>query len=76
MEQQEFLKNFSNQFDDTDISEISFETNFKELDEWSSLTALAVINMVGKKYGVTLRNEEMKAVNTIQDLYNIVNAKI
>ena len=40
----EFVKMFADQFDDTDPSEIKAETYFRELDEWSSLTGLAVIN--------------------------------
>lgn len=75
MEKQEFLKNFASQFDDTELSEFSFETNFRELEEWSSLNALAVMNMIGKKYGVILKSEEMKQANTIQELYDLVNSK-
>ena len=75
MEKQDFLKNFANQFDDTDASELSFETNFRELDEWSSLIALAVMNMIGKKYGVKLKPEKMKTTNTIQELYDLIIAK-
>ena len=73
MEKQDFLKNFANQFEDTDASELAFETNFRELEEWSSLLALAVMNMIGKKYGVKLKPEEMRTTNTVQELYDLVN---
>jgi acyl carrier protein len=73
IEKNEFLKNFANQFDDTDISELTFETNFRELDEWSSLIALAVMNMVGKKFGIKIKAEEMRQINTIRELYDLVN---
>jgi acyl carrier protein len=76
MEKNEFLKNFANQFDDTDISELNFETNFRDLEEWTSLIALAVMNMIGKKYGVKLRPEEMKTTDTIQELYDLVQSKL
>ena len=76
MTKEDFLKNFANQFDDTDVSELMFETNFHELEEWSSLVALAVMNMIGKKYEVKLKPEEMKTVNTIQELYDLVNSKL
>lgn len=75
MKKQEFIKNFASQFDDTELSEFSFETNFRELEEWSSLNALAVLNMIGKKYGVLLKSEEMKQANTVQELYDLVNSK-
>ena len=35
MELQEFIEKFAEQFDDTDVSELNPETEFKELDEWS-----------------------------------------
>ncbi|GHT31068.1 acyl carrier protein [Bacteroidia bacterium] len=76
MEKEDFLKNFANQFDDTDISELTFETNFRDLDEWSSLIALAVMNMIAKKYAVKLRPEEMKELNTIQELFDYTNSKL
>ena len=40
MELKDFIENFANQFDDTDASELTPDTEFKALDEWSSLTAL------------------------------------
>ncbi len=72
MEMNEFITNFANQFDDTDISSFTAETKFRELDEWSSLNALAIMNMIAKKYGVKLSNEAMKATQTIQELYDLV----
>jgi len=75
MEMNDFLKNFGNQFDDTDVSEFTPETNFRELEEWSSLNALAVLNMIGKKYAIILKPDEMKITNTIQELFDLVNSK-
>ena len=74
MTKEDFLKNFAYQFDDTDISEFLLETKFRELDEWSSLVALAVMNMIGKKYEIKLKPDEMKTANTIQELYDLVNS--
>ena len=71
----DFIKNFGNQFDDTDVSEFTPETRFRELEEWSSLNALAVMNMIAKKYGVKLTPEAMKATQTIQELYDLVMSK-
>lgn len=72
----DFIKNFANQFDDTELSEFTPTTKFREMEEWSSLIALAVLNMIGKKYGVPLKHEEMKTTNTIQELFDLVNSKL
>lgn len=76
MEIDEFIKNFADQFDDTELEEFKPETNYREdLDEWSSLTGLAILNMIDKKYGVKLTNSEVKATDTIQSLFDLVVSK-
>jgi acyl carrier protein len=76
MELKDFIENFAAQFDDTDASEIKEDTVFKELDEWSSLIALSVIAMVDEEYDVTLQGDDMRAANTIEELYQIVKGKL
>jgi len=75
MEISEFIKNFGDQFDDTDVSAFVPDTRFRELDEWSSLNALAVLNMIGKKYGVKILPDEMKPMQTIQELFDLMLSK-
>lgn len=76
METKEFIKNFASQFDDTEESVFNLDTKFRELDEWSSLNALAILNMIGKKYSVSLKPEEMKVTNTVQELFDLVQSKM
>jgi len=74
MEIKEFIENFAAQFDDTDASEFKAETKFRELDEWSSLIALSIIAMVDEEYDVTLKGDEMRQAETIEELFNIVKS--
>lgn len=71
-----FLENFAAQFDDTDIEEIKAETAFKELEEWSSLTALSIIAMVDEEYEVSIKGDDIRNAITVEDLYNIVVSKL
>lgn len=75
MEIKDFIENFADQFDDTDASEIKADTIFKDLDEWSSLVALSVIAMVDEEYDVTIKGDEIRNSNTVEDLFNAVKAK-
>ena len=75
MEITEFIQNFANQFDDTELEEFAPDTEYRELDEWASLIGLAVLNMIDKKYGVKLNFTEMRATETIQQLFDLVVAK-
>ena len=75
MELRDFIDNFANQFDDTDPSEFKAETVYKELDEWSSLIALSVIAMIDEEYDITIKGDDIRNSNTIEDLYNAVREK-
>ena len=75
MDTKEFIQNFADLFDDTDVSVITPETQFRELDEWSSLIALSTMSMIDDEYDVQLTAEQMRNANTVQDLINIVNAQ-
>lgn len=76
MELQEFIQHFADQFDETDTNLFAAETRFRDLDEWSSLIGLSVIAMVDEEYDVTLKGDDIKNANTIEDLYNTVKAKL
>lgn len=75
MNQEDFLKNFANQWDETEASEFTPECVFHDLEEWSSLVGLAILNMITKKYGVKVAPAELKAAVTIQDVYELVQSK-
>lgn len=72
---EDFLALFAEQFDDTNASEIKADTVFKELDEWSSLIALSVIAMVDEEFDITIKGDEIRNSNTVEDLYKAVIAK-
>ena len=76
MEIKEFIEKVAEQFDDTDPAEITAVTEFKNLEEWSSLTALSIIAMVDEEYDVQLKGDDIKNANTIDDLYKVVESKL
>lgn len=73
---EEFVQLFAEQFDDTDASQFTPSTEFRELDEWSSLIALSIIAMVDEEFDVALKGIDIRQANTIEDLYNIVISKL
>lgn len=76
MELNEFVEKFAEQFDDTDPSEIKADTNFRDIDEWSSLVGLSVIAMVDEEFNVLLKGEDMRQANTPEELFNIIKSKM
>lgn len=75
MDLQNFIRNFASQFEETEASAFKADTEFKSLDEWTSLTALSIIAMVDEEYDVTLKGDDIRNSNTIADLFNFVQSK-
>lgn len=75
MELQDFTQKFADCFNQTDPAQITANTNFKGLEEWGSMLALIVIAMVDADYGKTVTAEDIKAANTVADLFTIVSNK-
>ncbi len=75
MDIKDFIDNFSQLFEDTDPSEFKEDTEFQELDDWSSVAALSIMAMVLDIYQISLRADEIRKAKTIQDLYDLVKSK-
>lgn len=75
MELDEFIEKFADQFDDTDASEILANTEFHELDEWSSLTGMCVIALAKTEYGKQISGSELRNCTTVEDVFNLIKNK-
>ena len=74
MDINEFIDNVAAQFDDLDET-LAPDTLFREIDAWSSLTALSIISMIDEEYDVQLTGADIRASKTIQDIFDKVVAK-
>ena len=75
MDLNQFIENFSSQFEDSDIKNINESVDFKQLETWDSLTAFSVQMMIEDEYHVKVTPEEFKGISTVLDLYNLVKLK-
>lgn len=75
MEINDFIKNFVDQFDDLDLADVTPETVMRDLDEWSSMIGLSLLNMAEKSYGVQLTFDELKHAITVQNLFDTIANK-
>lgn len=71
MELNDFIQKFALQFDETPFDTFKEKTVFKELEEWSSLTALSVIAMIDEEMDKRITGADIRSCNTIEDLYKI-----
>lgn len=71
----EFVEKFAQEFEDTPVEQFTPETNYRELEEWSSLIALSIISMIDDEMDVQITGADLRASQTIEDLFNLVNSK-
>jgi acyl carrier protein len=67
-----FIKHFAATFENP--GKLLPDTEFRTLDEWSSLNAMLTLAMIQDEYGVTLDPDRLKDMHTIQDIYDAVQA--
>lgn len=75
MELNDFVTVFANQFDETNPEEIQASTQFHDLEEWSSLIGMSIIAMAKTEYGKTITGAELRACNTVEDVFNVISSK-
>lgn len=75
MEIKEFIEKFAEIFDDTDASTLTPDTNFRELDEWSSLSGLGLIALADEEFDKEISGAELRKANTIQELFDLIASK-
>ena len=72
---EEFIKLLAAEFDNTAEDVFTAKTNYKSLDEWSSLVALSIISMVDEEFDKRLTGADLRSMDTIEDLYNLILTK-
>ena len=76
MEMNEFIEKFAEQFDEIEVETLNADTNFRNLEGWTSLVALLVITMIDEEYNITITGDDMKKQTTIGDLFNLVSSRL
>ena len=76
MELKDFIVNFAEQFDDIENVELTVDTRFRDIEGYTSLVALMIITMIDEEYNVTISGDDMRSVNTIGELYNLVESRL
>ena len=75
MQSEDFFQNFAACFHQTEPASVRAETKFRELEEWGSMLALIVIAMIDADFGKTITAEDLKSVNTVAELFEVVKNK-
>ncbi len=69
--EEKFINDLKEAFEIED-REIQLSDKFKEYPEWDSLAQLTLVAMLDENYEVSIETDELKGINTVQDLLNEV----
>lgn len=75
MTKKEFVQEIMEILEIEDASLVQDTTVFRELDEWDSLAALSTISMIDDEFGVTINNKDLRSVETLGELYDMVTER-
>lgn len=71
-----FIEKLEVEFDELEQGSLLPETNFRDLDEWSSMHALIIIALIDTDFDVTVTGEDLSQIETVQQLYNLVVSRM
>ncbi len=74
MEIKEFIAKFAEVIEVENVTSLTAETEFRELEEWSSISVMLTIAFFDEEFEKEIGTAELKACSTIQDLYNLATA--
>ena len=75
MDIKEFIENFAGELEETALEDLTPDTEFKSLEEWSSLVALSIIAMIDDNYEKEVTGDDLRSCKTLLDLCNLVESK-
>ena len=69
-----FIKDFAEAIEVEDVSALTPETEFHDLDEWTSLSVIIVIAFLDEQFDKQVNEVAIRKADTIQDLYDLATA--
>lgn len=70
----DFITSFAEEIEIEKADELTPDTQFRDLEEWSSLSVMVFIAFADENFGKQIGDKQIADCKTIQDLYNLVTA--
>lgn len=74
MEITEFIKLFADAIEVETPEDLSPNTVFKDLDEWSSISVMLTVAFFDEEFDKEITEKEIRMASTIKDLYELITA--
>ena len=75
MDIQYLIDKIENEYEELEPGSLSPDSKFKEVIYWNSMNSLVMIVMIEFEYKLLLKGNELKEIDTIQDLAELIAEK-
>lgn len=75
MKEENFIEQFKEALEMEGDQHVKMSDEFKQFEEWDSLARLSLIALLDEEYEVEIESKELEALNSVQDLFDLVNSK-
>ena len=72
MEIKDFIRSFADIYEDVNVDSLSPETRFKDVEDWDSITLVALVAKLGDEFGKEVTTTDVRNCNTIQDVFDLL----
>ena len=70
----DLIQTIQQEIDDIDLSNLTAHTEFRRIEDWSSLYSLILMAITSTEYDVELTGEQVHEIKTVQDLCDVINS--
>ena len=75
MEIKDFIEKIEVEFEELETGALNEDTDFRDLDEWSSMHALIIIALIDVEYEVVVNGEDLSKIRTVKELFDLVKRR-
>lgn len=68
----DLITKLQDELDDLDLTGLTPDTSFLEIEGWSSLYSLIIMALASTEYEAELSAEKMQHIKTVNDLFNAI----
>lgn len=71
-----FIEKIEEEIEEFEPGALQPNTNYRDLEDWSSMHALIIIALADTEFEVTVTGEDLRQCNTVQELYDLVKSRM
>jgi acyl carrier protein len=75
MDIKDLIQKLEGEFEDIPKGTLTSSTKITDIQGWGSMHALIVIALMDAEYGITVKGDELRSVQSIQDLFDLAKKK-